>query len=347
MSPLARTYGRGAAVLCWTMVAGWLLLLVLFPQALMVVQSLWRWEQPKAASELTIEIDRGYNDLSVLRLDRQAATGAVAADLDGKIAELETRLREMESGEVKPVKVWGLQNYTRMSETHVAIFAKTLLSAAIVTLLALIVCYPVAWAAATAKREWVTAALLFALTIPYAINELLRIYAWMMILDYKGVLNTILDWLGLLDLSKNQGIPFLESQASVFAGLVYTYILFMVFPLFNAMQSLDRSQIEAARGLGANTLRIHRRIVIPHARPGMAVGCIMVFMLAAGSFAVPRILSRGLGGDWFTTLIYRQFFEAENWNIGSAYAVVLLVVCLAIVGAAMRLTGVSVRDMIR
>ena len=123
---------------------------------------------------------------------------------------------------------------------------------------------------------------LLLLVIPYAINELLRVYAWLMLLDYQGVLNSLLAWLGMVDFRRRTWIPFLEYSGSVFVAMVYAYILFMVFPIYNTMETLDRNQIEAARDLGAATLRIHRRIVIPHAKPGIAVGCIMTFMLVGG-----------------------------------------------------------------
>jgi spermidine/putrescine transport system permease protein len=347
VSDLVRIYGRGFSGLCWLLVLGWFLLLVLVPQVTMLDQSLWRLEQPKDAAQLSLDIDRLYNQLSVMKLDRQAAAGEKATALDANIAATEARLREMETREVRPRKVYGFDNYTRMSRLHFEIFIRTLLYSALTTLIALCVCYPIACAAAFAPKAATAAIILTALTVPYAINELLRIYAFLMVLDYRGVINTLLDWLGVIDLARDQSIPFLEHQGAVFAGLVYAYVLFMVFPIYNALESLDRSQIEAARDLGASSIRTHWRVIIPHAKPGLAVGATMVFMLSAGSYAVPRILSRGLGGDWFTQLIYRQFYEANNWNIGSAYAVGLLLACLAFVALVMRIARVGLRDMMR
>lgn len=346
-SDLVRIYGRGLAGLCWVMVVAWFALLILVPQVTMVDQSLWRLEQPKDAAQLTLEIDRLYNEMSVMQLDRQAASGATASALDTKIAATRAAIGHMETQEIRPVKVYGPENYTRMSGFHAEIFFRTLLYAALTTVIALLVCYPIACAAAFAGRATTTVAILTALTVPYAINELLRTYAFLMVLDYHGVLNQALAALGLIDLSKEQAIPFLEYQGSVFAGMVYAYVLFTVFPIYNALESLDRAQIEAARDLGASSLRTHLRVIVPHAKPGLAVGAIMVFMLSAGSYAVPRILSRGLGGDWFTQLIYRQFFEAHNWNIGSAYSVALLVACLVFVATVMRLARVGLADMVR
>lgn len=346
MTDLARVYGRGLAALMVALVALWIGLLILAPLVLMVEQSLWRLETPEDAAAVTQRIDELYNELSVAKLDRQEAEADAALKLDQRIEGLTRDIATLEATEVKPRRVYGVGNYTRMTGAHLEIFLTTLAYASIVTVLALVVCYPVAWAAAATLKPWLAALLLVGLTIPYATNELIRVYAWMMILEVRGVLNRLFEALGLLSVETNP-IRFLESKGATFAGLVYTYILFMAFPLYNAFQTLDRSHLDAAEDLGSGTIRTHWRVVIPHAKPGIAVGCITVFMLAAGSWAVPQTLSRGLGGDWFTTLIYRQFFEAHNWNIGSAYAVVLLAACLAFIALVLRLTGVSLRDMMR
>ena len=115
---------------------------------------------------------------------------------------------------------------------------------------------------------------------------MLRSFAWSIILAYQGPLNAALHGLGLID----KPIRWRTGFNGVIIGLVYTYVLFMVFPIYNAIQSLDSNQIEAAQDLGAPLWRIHWRVVIPHAKPGIGSGCIMVFMLSAGSILVPSIL---------------------------------------------------------
>ena len=94
--------------------------------------------------------------------------------------------------------------------------------------------------------------------------------------------------------------------------MAYAFILFMVFPIYNMVETLDTNQIEAARDLGAPSWKIHWRIILPHAKPGIAVGAIMTFMLSAGSYAVPYIITRGVAPPWFTQLIYNKFFESAN-----------------------------------
>ena len=113
--------------------------------------------------------------------------------------------------------------------------------------------------------------------------------------------------------------------------MIYAYVLFMIFPIYNTIDTLDKNQVEAARDLGGSIWKIHTRVVIPHAKPGIAVGSIMTFMLSAGSIAAPEIVGRGLHPDWFSQLIYRRFFEADSWNQGSAYSLALLIACIAFI----------------
>jgi len=265
------------------------------------------------------------------------------ADLDSRIAALEAQ--ESEDNEVAGIETaYSMKNFTGMSAIHVEIFLMTLLYALCVTLLSFVVCYPVAYAAATMRSKERLTLIMVGLVIPYAINELLRIFSWVMILEKQGILNWAFDLLGIIDLGAGEGIRFVASNGAVFTVMVYAYILFMVFPIYNTIDTLDRNQIEAARDLGAATWRIHFRVVIPHAKPGIAVGSIMTFMLSAGSIAVPEIVGRGLHPDWFSQLIYRRFFEADSWYEGSAYSLALLVACVVFVLANMAIFKVGIRD---
>ena len=126
---------------------------------------------------------------------------------------------------------------------------------------------------------------------------------------------------------RTEAVTFNSSVLPLADDEVYAYILFMVFPVYNTIETLDPNQIEAAKDLGASTLRTHLRVVLPHAKPGIAVGSIMTFMLAAGSIAVPGLVGPGLHPEWFSQVIYRNFFEAGNWNSGSAYSLALLAAC--------------------
>ena len=120
---------------------------------------------------------------------------------------------------------------------------------------------------------------------------------------------------GLID----QPYDFVRENIALYAGLGYAYILLMIFPIYNAIESLDHNQVEAARDLGSPWWRIHWRVVIPFAKPGIVSGCTMVFMLTAGALAAPQILG-GPSSLWFTQIIYQWFNTGQNWARGSAYA---------------------------
>lgn len=337
----SRAYGRGIAIAAIILAAFWLVVMIVVPQAMMLEQSLWSRE---SAGDVSLRIDRAYTEIDLLRFDLQAAPEAEKPAMEEKIAALEAEIATLEAREKEPPRVYGFQNYTRMSGLHFFIFVKTIVFALLVTVLSLIVCYPVAFMIAHVAKPAKAAILLLCLTIPYAINELLRVYAWLMILDYQGVINGLLQAIGLVSFEDKTWIPFLESPAAVFVAMIYAYILFMVFPIMNTLETLDRNQIEAARDLGASTWRTHWRVIIPHAKPGIAVGCIMTFMLSVGSYSVPQIMTRGLSGDWFSQLVYRQFFVSNDWNVGTAYSFALLVVCILFIFLIMRLFRVGIRD---
>ncbi|MFP8966312.1 ABC transporter permease [Pokkaliibacter sp. CJK22405] len=240
-----------------------------------------------------------------------------------------------------PKDTYSLENYVTLfhNKIHLSIFGKTIWSSVMVTFFTLVVSYPLAfYLAQTATRQQAALCLLL-LIIPFWINEILRTYSWYIILAYKGPLNMLLEGLGFID----RPIRFLSGDAGVMIGMVYAYILFMIFPLYNALESLDNNQIRAARNLGAGWIRTHARIIIPHAKPGIATGCIMTFMLAAGSYAVPALLGSP-GSRWFTQIIYNWFFEGGNWNQGAAYAFLLLILCIGFIGLIMKVCKVGLGD---
>lgn len=278
-----------------------------------------------------------------LSVAERAETEAKVAKRKTQIAELEAK-EDTSSGEAGMKERYSLDNFTTMSAVHVQIFAMTLVYALCVTVLCFLICYPVAYAAATMESEEKLTLLMVGLVIPYAINELLRIFSWVMILEKQGILNWLFDALGIIDMDAGEGFRFVASNAAVFTVMIYAYVLFMVFPIYNTIDTLDKNQIEAARDLGASVWKIHTRVVMPHAKPGIAVGSIMTFMLSAGSIAAPEIVGRGLHPDWFSQLIYRRFFEADSWNQGSAYSVALLVACVAFILVTMAIFKVGIRD---
>jgi spermidine/putrescine transport system permease protein len=249
-----------------------------------------------------------------------------------------------------PEDVYTLANYLYFVFGHpgnpdgynavdLRVFFRTLVAAAFVTLFNLVLCYPFAYYLAQVATGTWARVLALSLIVPYWINEILRAFAFRIIFGDIGLINTTLKQLGLIETS----IDFLRNDVALYAGLGYAYILLMIFPLYNAIESLDKNQIEAARDMGASWWRIHRRIVIPFAKPGITSGCTMVFMLTAGALAAPNILG-GPSSLWFTQIIYQSFFDYFNWARGAAYAIILLVTCMAVVLGFMRLFRVSMGE---
>lgn len=235
---------------------------------------------------------------------------------------------------------YTLANFTYLAgeATHRAIFFKTIWASAIVTFATLVVCYPLAfWLAQRATPAQAGLAIL-GLIIPFWVNEVLRTLAWYILLAFRGPLNAVLLALGII----SEPLRW-YGDGGVLAGMVYAYILFMLFPIYNSIESLEPAQLEAARDLGAKSWRIHWRVVIPHAKAGIATGCVFTFMLAAGSYIAPSLLGSP-GSRWFTEIIYNWFFEGGDWNRGAAYALVLLVLCLAVVLATLKLARVNLTD---
>lgn len=220
---------------------------------------------------------------------------------------------------------------------HVNIFMLTVFYSSVVTLVALSISYPLAYYLAKVVKPANAPTLFALLLIPLWVSEILRSFAWFIVLAYQGPLNALLGMIGI------HQVRWISGFNGVIIGLVYTYILFMLFPIYNAITSLDTNQIEAARDLGASVWRTHFRVIMPHSKPGIASGCVMVFMLSAGSIIVPTVLASP-GSRWFTQIIQQWFFEGQDWNTGSAYAFLLLVLCTVFVSVMMRVMNVRLVD---
>lgn len=246
--------------------------------------------------------------------------------------------------------VYTLSNYEHLiygsDETHqtfntvdLMVFVRTIVAAILITIFNIILCYPLAYFLGQSKGSGFVRLLVVLLIIPYWINEILRAFALRIIFGDSGLINEALMALYLI----KEPIDFIRQDIALYAGLGYAYILLMLFPMYNVIESLDRNQIEAARDMGASWIRIHRRIVIPHAKPGIASGSTMVFMLSAGALAAPQILG-GPSSLWFTQLVYQWFNDSLNWQQGAAYAIVLLISTIIIVLTFMKIFKVNMGD---
>ena len=225
---------------------------------------------------------------------------------------------------------------------HIQVFVHTIIFSSLTTVMAFVFTYPIAYYMAKVVNPKNLPILFLILLIPMWVSEILRAFSWFIILALKGPLNYALMGLGIIQ----DPIRWMTGYNSVMLGLVYVYILFMLLPVYNAIQSLDTNQIEAAQDLGSPSWRTHWRVILPHAKPGIASGAVMVFMLAAGSILVPTLLA-STQSRWFTEIIQQEMFESQDWNKGSAYAFMLLIICTVFVSVVMRLFRVKLSDIAR
>jgi spermidine/putrescine transport system permease protein len=221
-------------------------------------------------------------------------------------------------------------------------FVRTAVMSILATACTLALAFPVAWFIAKVARARLQALLLVLCLIPFWVSETVRTLGWMILLRESGVVPRILTDVGLTSAPPE----LLYHDATILVGLVYTSMLFMVVPLVNALQTLDDSLIEAAYDLGGTGWNILRRIVIPHAAPGIAAGAIVVFMLTLGNYLTPTLLG-GKNSLWFTEQIYTQFITRFNWEQGAAFGFLLLVLSTLIVWAGLAATGQRFGDVMR
>ncbi len=302
---MIRRYGTGLTLTICLLVAFWLLMLVIIPNITLFEQSF-----------------RPY--LPVVDIGGPKDTYS----FDNYLKVLDGNVEK------------SLFGFTYSIPVHVYTFSLTILYSMLVTFICFLLAYPLAYYLAKIVNPKSLPTLLLMLFIPLWVSEVLRAFAWWIILAFKGPLNAMLQGLGIIEDPirwTNMG------YTGVVVGLIYTYVLFMLFPLYNAVQSLDTNQIEAAEDLGAPWWKIHWKIVLPHSKPGIASGSVMVFMLSAGSLLVPSILG-STTSQWFTQTIDQWFKDALDWNTASAYAFLLLILCTVFVTVAMKLFKVKLSD---
>ncbi|MGC2460138.1 MAG: ABC transporter permease [Steroidobacteraceae bacterium] len=222
------------------------------------------------------------------------------------------------------------------------VFVRTAILSAVATALTLLVAFPVAWIIAKIARGRASSLLFVVCLIPFWVSETVRALGWLILLRESGVLPALLVRLGITAVP----VELLYHDATILIGLVYTSLLFMVVPLVSSLESLDNSLIEAAYDLGGSGLAILRRIVIPHAAPGITAGCIVVFMLTLGNYLTPNLLG-GKNSQWFTELIYTQFIVRFNWEQGAAFGFLLLALSTGMVALGLRLSGQRFVDVMR
>ena len=215
---------------------------------------------------------------------------------------------------------FSFDNYVWLTED--ALYRKAYVSSLIVafvsTIIALVVGYPLAYAMARAPGR-LRSIFLMMVILPFWTSFLIRVYAWIGILKPEGLLNQLLLWIGVI----SEPLTILNTNLAVYIGIVYSYLPFMVLPLYATLERLDRSLLEAAADLGATPIRAFWQVTLPLSIPGIVAGSLLVFIPAVGEFVIPDILG---GSD--TLMIGRtlwiEFFSNRDWPVASAVAIILL-----------------------
>jgi spermidine/putrescine transport system permease protein len=215
--------------------------------------------------------------------------------------------------------------------TRFKAFLNTMTFAPLGTLLTLLVAYPLAYYLALKVDRRYKLVLLVLVIVPFWTSLLIRTYAWIFILGGRGI-PTLLEWVGL------EGVRLINTPGAVMVGIVYGYLPLMVFPIFISLEKLDKSLLESSNDLGGTPAKTFLQITLPLSMPGVATGCMLVFILLMGEFLIPAILG---GGKIFFigNAMVDLFLQSRNWPFGAAVSVTLVVIMLVTVSFYLRLTG--------
>jgi putrescine transport system permease protein len=202
-------------------------------------------------------------------------------------------------------------------------FVKSLRVAATATAIMLLIGFPMAYGMACAPRRW-QPVLVMLVILPFWTSFLIRVYAWINILQRDGLLNDTLLMLGLI----GEPATWLATDSAIYIGIVYSYLPFMVLPLYATLEKMDRSLLEAAADLGCSRWQAFWLVTVPLARPGIVAGALLCFIPVMGEFVIPDLLG-GSGTLMIGQTLWGEFFSNKDWPVASAIAVVLLAALVA------------------
>ena len=216
------------------------------------------------------------------------------------------------------------ENFTFLStdDLYWKAYLSSVRIAGIATLCTLLVGYPIACGMARAPLEW-RPTLLMLVILPFWTSFLIRVYSWIGILSSEGVLNQFLMGIGLI----GEPLTILNTNTAVYIGIVYTYLPFMILPIYSALEKMDESLLEAAEDLGSSRFSAFWLVTIPLSRNGIVAGCFLVFIPSIGEFVIPSLLG---GSDTLMIgkVLWEEFFSNRDWPVASAVAVVLLLILI-------------------
>ncbi|MBU3101201.1 ABC transporter permease subunit [Clostridium sp. DSM 17811] len=231
------------------------------------------------------------------------------------------------------VYVATISNYTRMVKPlYVKVFWDSILVAFTTTLFTLGFGYPFAYFATKIKKYKILIMLL--IMAPFLTNSLIRTYGWIVILSTEGILNHALLITGII----KEPLKMLYSYGAVMIGMIYTMFPFMVLPLYNSIDKMDRAYIEAAKDLGASRLRTFITVTVPLTMPGIVAGCILVFVPSVGLFFIPDLMG-GSNVMLIGNLIENQFMGANDWPFGAALSIVMIFISIILIFVYVKIVG--------
>ena len=214
------------------------------------------------------------------------------------------------------------ENYIFLTEDDLywKAYLSSLQIAVISTFFALLVGYPIAYGMARAAPEW-RPMLMMLVILQFWTSFLIRVYAWIGILSSEGYLNQFLLWTGIIA----DPLQIMNTSTAVYIGIVYTYLPFMILPIYASLERMDDSLLEAAEDLGCSRMSAFWLVTIPLSRSGIIAGCFLVFIPAIGEFVIPSLLG-GSGTLMIGKVLWEEFFSNRDWPVASAVAIVLLLI---------------------
>ncbi|QHM70435.1 putrescine ABC transporter permease PotH [Mixta intestinalis] len=220
--------------------------------------------------------------------------------------------------------VFNLGNYLQLTDDplYIDAYLQSLKVAAISTLICLAIGYPLAWAVAHSPAS-LRNILLLLVILPSWTSFLVRVYAWMGLLNSNGILNRFLLWLGVID----HPLAILYTNTAVYIGIVYCYLPFMVLPIYTALTRIDYSLVEAALDLGARPLKTFFSVIVPLTKNGIIAGSMLVFIPAVGEYVIPELLG-GPDSIMIGRILWQEFFNNRDWPVASALAVIILLILI-------------------
>ncbi|MFD1159721.1 ABC transporter permease subunit [Roseovarius aestuarii] len=201
-------------------------------------------------------------------------------------------------------------------------YLSSLKIAVIATFLTLLVGYPIAYGMANAPDHW-RPTLMMLVILPFWTSFLIRVYSWMGILSNEGYLNQLLMGMGVI----SEPLTILNTNTAVYIGIVYTYLPFMILPIYSALERLDASLLEAAEDLGCSRLTAFWLVTVPLSKNGIIAGCFLVFIPTLGEFVIPSLLG-GSKTLMIGKVLWEEFFNNRDWPVASAVAVILLLILI-------------------